>query len=414
MIVDINGNVQLIDFDLAHRSHNEEGGKKLEVFCGTPHIACPEIWRAEPYHGEKADVWSLGVILYVLLVGAYPYDGEDLEELREDILESPLEIPRDLPSPMKDLLLKMLDKDPNTRISTAELSEHPVVIGAGVTSACVRHKLSGKRSISENENRHSSSGPVDEKTESKHAKDVAHEWEAPVVEKKRVMALSRELSNDDLLAIPDQLPQNRSKRPRLAMNSQPNTPMWEVRGPSPRSTHSPSAPSPKPPVSPSRKTIFEALDYLLDEPTEGLSADARRALLSASTKDDKIASMMRIESSVTSGVSVKPTNTTAASSKASSDSSTHAEKNNSSGPNSFSPSVSSQGSSTPPEDLEIGTNHMNREDGKSAYSGFAHDSSTNGKKSDGSRNRYIGSKRKIHPEDHQVMAAEVVSYVFSR
>jgi len=312
MIVDINGNVQLIDFDLAHRSHNKEGATKLDVFCGTPHIACPEIWRADPYDAEKADVWSLGVILYVLLTGAYPYDGDDLEELRDEILHADLIIPLDLPGPMKDLLSKMLNRDPSMRIATSDLVQHPVVEAAGVTNACVLSKLQeGKRrraspssssskqatarsaaargsgmEPSSSSNAAAAASPSGENDSKKHGAQeddvAAHRWEAPVVDDNKIASIKKKLGKEELLSL-DSIQRKRrppSKRRRYGgSTSQPASPMWEVRGPSPVDT------SPYPP-SPNRKSILTALDNLLDEPTNGLSAEHRTALLAAASQKD--------------------------------------------------------------------------------------------------------------------------------
>jgi len=195
MIVDINGSVQIIDFDLAHKVSDIRNLQKLDVFCGTPHIACPEIWRAEPYDGSKADIWSLGVILYVLLTGAYPFDGDDLSELRDAILNEALEIPLDLPGPMKDLLSRMLDKNPYKRICTKELCQHPLVAEARKQSCVVNEKLkNGRRpgSTSPPEEQHSSSNSTD--TVNNHgARGVRHKWKAPVVDDAKAVELSMEL-----------------------------------------------------------------------------------------------------------------------------------------------------------------------------------------------------------------------------
>eukprot|EP00466_Bigelowiella_natans_P002284 jgi/Bigna1/91253/estExt_fgenesh1_pg.C_940035 len=340
MIVDINGNVQLIDFDLAHRSHNKEGATKLDLFCGTPHIACPEIWRADPYDAEKADIWSLGVILYVLLTGAYPYDGDDLEDLRDEILHADLIIPLDLPGPMKDLLSKMLNKDPSKRVATSDLVQHPVVEAAGVTNACVRSKLQGNQyrassslSSSSSSKRAAASSsipkgvatkPFSSKPESSsssssssassssssssssykhdHAREddvAAHRWEAPVVDDTKIASIKKKLGKEELLSLHgiQHSRERSSKRQRCGgLTSQPGSPMWEVRGASPLDTEgSPcnnvSATTKNTPPSPNRKSILTALDNLLDEPTNGLSAEHRSALLAASEKDGKMLSL---------------------------------------------------------------------------------------------------------------------------
>jgi len=60
-------------------------GSMLETSCGSPHYACPEVIRGEKYDGRRADVWSCGVILYALLVGALPFDDDNLRQLLEKV-----------------------------------------------------------------------------------------------------------------------------------------------------------------------------------------------------------------------------------------------------------------------------------------------------------------------------------------
>eukprot|EP00467_Chlorarachnion_reptans_P022807 CAMPEP_0114501246 /NCGR_PEP_ID=MMETSP0109-20121206/8395_1 /TAXON_ID=29199 /ORGANISM="Chlorarachnion reptans, Strain CCCM449" /LENGTH=577 /DNA_ID=CAMNT_0001678961 /DNA_START=145 /DNA_END=1878 /DNA_ORIENTATION=+ len=404
MIVDINGVVQLIDFDLAHRAHVDEGSRKLDVFCGTPHIACPEIWNAEPYDGEKADIWSLGVILYVLLNGAYPFDGETLEELREEILYGALTIPLDLPTPMKELITRMLLRDPAKRISTKELVKHPVVAAAGVTNACIRSKLSGTRA-------NSGGAP----TNSAGGKEVAHPWQAPVVDNKRAANVAKGLSKE-LLKLPDAA----FREPNT--NSQPSTPMWETHrgGWSPMSSSSGGATmmmgSPCPcPSSPSRKEIFQALDDLLDEPTEGLSAEDRNALLVASSKDAKISNIDSILRKRARVERNELKDEAGVHSSSSSNSSPRTESHSSSS------SVSSHTSSSKPskevEDTKLtGLDHLIDEYDQKVVTSSSGVHEVRHSKAEVST-KYAGRKRKVESMDHEERAknsavtAEIVKYV---
>ena len=78
VILDGSGNCQLIDFGSAAQWRP---GKRWDTFSGTLHYASPEILRGEMYSGKEQDVWALGVVAYVLLVGETPFD-----ELPDEVL----------------------------------------------------------------------------------------------------------------------------------------------------------------------------------------------------------------------------------------------------------------------------------------------------------------------------------------
>ena len=94
-------------------------GSMLETSCGSPHYACPEVIRGEKYDGRKADVWSCGVILYALLVGALPFDDDNLKQLLEKIKKGSFTIPSYVPPECQELLRKMIEIDPNKRLSVS-------------------------------------------------------------------------------------------------------------------------------------------------------------------------------------------------------------------------------------------------------------------------------------------------------
>lgn len=69
--------VKLIDFGFSVIVSNQ----KLKVFCGTPSYMCPEIVRKEDYEGKPVDIWALGVLLYVMLTGTFPFRGVSEQDL---------------------------------------------------------------------------------------------------------------------------------------------------------------------------------------------------------------------------------------------------------------------------------------------------------------------------------------------
>ncbi|GFR28725.1 hypothetical protein TNCT_185891 [Trichonephila clavata] len=103
-------------------------GSMLETSCGSPHYACPEVIRGEKYDGRRADVWSCGVILYALLVGALPFDDDNLRQLLEKVKRGVFHIPHFVPPECQDLLRGMIEVCPEKRMTLAEVTRHPWVI----------------------------------------------------------------------------------------------------------------------------------------------------------------------------------------------------------------------------------------------------------------------------------------------
>lgn len=105
---------------------------------GTPYYIAPEVLAGREYD-EKVDVWSAGVILYIMLGGAPPFYGETVEETFDAVLRGNLRFPsrvfRSVSPQAKDLIRKMLCKDVSRRFSADDVLRHPWVTGGGMTSA---------------------------------------------------------------------------------------------------------------------------------------------------------------------------------------------------------------------------------------------------------------------------------------
>jgi serine/threonine-protein kinase HSL1 (negative regulator of Swe1 kinase) len=118
--------VKLVDFGMAAL---QPAGKKLTTPCGSPHYAAPEVIKTTAYDGSKADVWSCGVILYVLLTGTPPfnYSGEDrdLKYLFRAIEKGDYVMPDNISHEAQDLIKKILIPDPLRRIGLDEIWRHP-------------------------------------------------------------------------------------------------------------------------------------------------------------------------------------------------------------------------------------------------------------------------------------------------
>ncbi|XP_068127141.1 serine/threonine-protein kinase SIK1 [Hyperolius riggenbachi] len=99
-------------------------GRPLNTWCGSPPYAAPEVFQGKEYEGPLLDVWSLGVVLYVLLCGSFPFDGPSLPVLRQRVLEGRFRIPFYMSEDCESLLRKMLAVDPAKRLNIAQIKQH--------------------------------------------------------------------------------------------------------------------------------------------------------------------------------------------------------------------------------------------------------------------------------------------------
>ena len=114
-------NIKVIDFGLSNYCMEHE---LLHSSCGSPCYASPEMLSGNPYSGITTDLWSAGIVLYSMLVGALPFDDQELHKLYEQIKLGKFYIPSTLSLEAIDLLKKILQVDPKKRISLQELKEH--------------------------------------------------------------------------------------------------------------------------------------------------------------------------------------------------------------------------------------------------------------------------------------------------
>lgn len=126
LLLDDKGNIKVADFGMASLQLENS---LLETSCGSPHYASPEVVRGEKYDGRRADVWSCGVILYALLVGALPFDDDNLRHLLEKVKRGVFHIPHFVPSECQQLLRAMIEVDAEKRITLQEVIRHPWVVG---------------------------------------------------------------------------------------------------------------------------------------------------------------------------------------------------------------------------------------------------------------------------------------------
>ncbi|KAM4553995.1 serine/threonine-protein kinase BRSK2 isoform 3-T3 [Fundulus diaphanus] len=126
LLLDEKNNIRIADFGMASL---QVGDSLLETSCGSPHYACPEVIRGEKYDGRKADVWSCGVILFALLVGALPFDDDNLRNLLEKVKLGVFHMPHFIPPDCQNLLRGMIEVDASKRLTLEKIQKHSWYIG---------------------------------------------------------------------------------------------------------------------------------------------------------------------------------------------------------------------------------------------------------------------------------------------
>jgi tRNA A-37 threonylcarbamoyl transferase component Bud32 len=121
LLVDDKDNIKITDFGLA----NVQGAAMLRTVCGTPNYVAPEVLREVGYNGLAADVWSCGVILYVMLAGYLPFDDHTLEDLFKKIQKGEFRMSKSFSDGARDIIARMLVVDPARRYSLDQVMKHP-------------------------------------------------------------------------------------------------------------------------------------------------------------------------------------------------------------------------------------------------------------------------------------------------
>ena len=111
--------LKISDFGFAR----EVDGKNLETYCGSYAYAAPEVILGQPYVGEPADIWSMGVILYAMVVGRLPFKDNDVKTLLSEISHH-ITLPTYLTDDIKDLIVRMLTYNPQERATIDEIKTH--------------------------------------------------------------------------------------------------------------------------------------------------------------------------------------------------------------------------------------------------------------------------------------------------
>ncbi|KAL6597360.1 hypothetical protein ACP70R_046800 [Stipagrostis hirtigluma subsp. patula] len=123
LLLDENENLKVSDFGLSALSDSKRQDGLLHTTCGTPAYVAPEVISKTGYDGAKSDIWSCGVVLFVLVAGYLPFQGPNLMEMYRKIQHGDFRCPSWFSHKLKKLLYKILDPNPSTRISIQKIKE---------------------------------------------------------------------------------------------------------------------------------------------------------------------------------------------------------------------------------------------------------------------------------------------------
>ncbi|CAK9858588.1 unnamed protein product [Sphagnum jensenii] len=121
LLLDTDGNLKISDFGLSALPQQVREDGLLHTTCGTPNYVAPEVINDKGYHGASADIWSCGVILFVLMAGYLPFDETNLMTLYKKIYRAEFSCPAWFSNSARKLILKILDPNPKTRKTAAQI-----------------------------------------------------------------------------------------------------------------------------------------------------------------------------------------------------------------------------------------------------------------------------------------------------
>lgn len=125
LLLDENENLKVSDFGLSALTDQVQADGLLHTLCGTPAYVAPEILAKRGYDGVKIDIWSCGVILFVLTAGYLPFNDPNLMNMYKKIYKGEFRCPKWMSPALKRFLSRLLDTNPRTRITIDEIKRDP-------------------------------------------------------------------------------------------------------------------------------------------------------------------------------------------------------------------------------------------------------------------------------------------------
>lgn len=124
LLLDENGDLKVSDFGLSAVSDEIRQDGLFHTFCGTPAYVAPEVLGRKGYDAAKVDIWSCGVVLFVLMAGYLPFHDHNVMAMYKKIYKGEFRCPRWFSSELVRLLTRLLETNPDTRITIAEVMEN--------------------------------------------------------------------------------------------------------------------------------------------------------------------------------------------------------------------------------------------------------------------------------------------------
>ncbi|KAH6793018.1 CBL-interacting protein kinase 12 [Perilla frutescens var. hirtella] len=121
ILLDEDGNLKVSDFGLSAISEQIKQDGLFHTFCGTPAYVAPEVLARKGYNGEKVDIWSCGVVLFVLMAGYLPFQDQNVMAMYKKIHKGDFRCPRWFSPELIRLTTRMLDSNPETRITIPDI-----------------------------------------------------------------------------------------------------------------------------------------------------------------------------------------------------------------------------------------------------------------------------------------------------
>ncbi|TKY48018.1 CBL-interacting serine/threonine-protein kinase 5 [Spatholobus suberectus] len=125
LLLDENEDLKVSDFGLSALPDQRRSDGMLLTPCGTPAYVAPEVLKKKGYDGSKADIWSCGVILYALLSGYLPFQGENVMRIYSKSFKADYALPEWISPQAKNLISNLLVVDPQKRYSIPDITKHP-------------------------------------------------------------------------------------------------------------------------------------------------------------------------------------------------------------------------------------------------------------------------------------------------
>ncbi|KAF5782994.1 putative protein kinase CAMK-CAMKL-CHK1 family [Helianthus annuus] len=124
ILLDESGDLKVSDFGLSAISEQIKGDGLFHTFCGTPAYVAPEVLGRKGYEASKVDIWSCGVILFVLMAGYLPFHDQNIMVMYKKIYRGEFRCPRWFSPELARLCKRVLDTTPETRITIPEIMEN--------------------------------------------------------------------------------------------------------------------------------------------------------------------------------------------------------------------------------------------------------------------------------------------------